>query len=52
MSDDERQKIHKDVWSMSWNEKRMFVRMSLGVMTVKERKIVPELHKRKKFISI
>ena len=38
MSDADREKIHNSIWSMSWDEKKVFVRTSVDVKDVKERK--------------
>ena len=38
LNDDERQNIHQEVWNMTWEAKRTFVRTSIEVRDVKERK--------------
>ena len=46
VSDNDREKIHNSIWSIAWDEKEVFVRTSVDVKDVKERKGVSVDHKR------
>ncbi|GFO45106.1 hypothetical protein PoB_007161100 [Plakobranchus ocellatus] len=44
--DFDRERIHREVWSMSLNEKKVFMKIAIDVKDVKERKSVSDVHKR------